>query len=193
MSEPRVNDKKLTARNIGIALGIISIILGMSLLWTIDIYNGTNTSLNSQVKNLQSQVNDLNNITFLNSTYIWVNNQNISIAPKNYFSWTNFQTYYAGYIVVLWTQSTVSNCYAQVIWKDTTNAYRISNQYVYYGPINYNNRINFGNMTTLGTNGYAAGVFAVLPTFGGGSLEIRVGNNDTEGTAIGNVTITFNF
>jgi len=184
LSEPRANAKRLTARNVGIALGIICIILGMSLSWTIDIYNGMNASLNSQVTNLQNQVNDLNDVSKLNKTEIWVNNQTVSLAPDMYSYWNGpFYPRYAGYIVVAYWPSTATDTYARVIYE----AYGLLINSTHTMSLHYDNQISFGNHTV----GWVYALFPVLPLSSNYNFEIRVGNNDTVGTAIGTVTITY--
>lgn len=188
MSEPRANVKKLTARNVGIALGIISVILGMSLLWTIDIYNGTSASLNTQVKNLQSQVNDLYNLSILNKTEILLNNTTISLPahnPASYAGWNYGGISYAGYIVVGLLPS--SNITVQVTW-DAYNLLVSPTQGQWFG---YANQTTFGGLS--GTWGYA--IFPVLPTLSGWpyDLNVELVNNNAVGTAPVNVTITISY
>src|SRR5271157_4820847 len=169
MSEPRTNAKKLTARNVGIALGIICIILGMSLSWTIDIYNGMNASLNSQVTNLQNQVNDLNDISMLNKTEIWVNNQTVSLAPNMYSYWNGpFNPQYTGYIVVAYWPSTASDTYARVTYE--ANGLLIDSTHTM--SVDYDNQISFGNYT----GGWIYTLFPILPLSSNYNFEIRVGN-----------------
>ncbi len=173
----------MVRRSVAIALGIICIVLVAGLAGAISILNEENASLNSQVTYLQSQVSDLNTISILNKTMIWVNNQTVSLQPNTYTSW-EFRAHYAGYVVVALWQSTNSHAYVREIYNilwiqvDPTDS---------SGPVNYDNQINFGNFTNV----WVWAVFPALPTLGlHDGLEIRVGNNDTVGT-IGNVTITF--
>jgi hypothetical protein len=170
------NEKKVVSRNVGIALGIISIVLLVGLVGAILDYtsiisgkdNGISTR-DSQIQTLTNQKNRTqtwlqgnNSIVNLTMSAIWVASENVSIQAGSESVW-NFTANYAGYISV------------QVAGNPpTTGNFYCRATYASHG-VNYDNQIN------AGTSGTA--VFPVLPAL----IRIRVGNVLT---VLANATVT---
>ena len=180
-----MNEKKVTGRNVVIALGIICIILAVGLVGTVANYtskisgkDNTITTNNSQIRalttklnqlqntitNLQSQINDLNDIVNLAKSTVWVDSQTVSQPANSYVYW-RFSAIYAGYVSVYVQTSTTTNTYVRVIYSS-------------HG-VNYDNQIGVGTGRTV--------VFPVLPS---STIEIRVGNSNWLDGATETVTIT---
>jgi hypothetical protein len=170
MCEPKVNEKKMVSRNVGIALGIISIVLAAGLVGAIANYTSIVNWKDGTISSLNSQVSDLNNVLYLGNSTVWVDHQMVSQSSSNYTSW-NFHALYAGIIVVHYTSSTL-NTYVQVI-------------YYYQMPLHPDYSINYNQQIGEGYGGVAT--FPIVPS----NIEIRVGNTNTVDNATETVTVTY--
>jgi hypothetical protein len=188
-----MSEKKVIDRNVAIALGIICIILAVGLVGAIMSYSSTISgkdstmatlnsqisSLNSQKTSLQNQVDDLNNVTHLSKSEIWVNNETISQPANSYWSFSTNNATYAGYVVVWVQNSTTIQTYVRLFYSTYVTT-RVVNGHAYPTPVLYENRID------VGFDGTA--VFPVLPY---SDINIRVGNTDLDNGATEIVTITY--
>jgi nitrate reductase NapE component len=174
--------KKMVARNVAIALGIICIVLVVGLVGAFAYYA-------SQISSLNSEVGNLTYIASLDKSTVWVNDTTVTQTASNYTSWS-FSADYAGYVSVNVQSSTTNNTYVRVIY----SAYSI----------------NYDNTITVGTSGTASFpvLFAPLAfmtpsippgtpprsfpySIGYTSIELRAGNTNTVGNATETVTITY--
>jgi hypothetical protein len=78
---PPPSPKKLVSRNVAVALGMICIVLVAGLVATIAVYASAISSLNSQLKNLQKQVDATQNATDFNSFFLEFGN--VSVQGPN--------------------------------------------------------------------------------------------------------------
>jgi hypothetical protein len=75
---------KTVSRNVVIALGIICIVLVAGLVAAFAVYTLAISSLNSQSKNLQKQVNDPQNTTDFNSFFLEFGNVSVQSPSLNF-------------------------------------------------------------------------------------------------------------
>jgi hypothetical protein len=120
---------------------------------------------NSQITNLQNQINVLNAIGNLSVSTVWVNNQTVSQQAGSYTTWSESASY-AGYVSIQVSSSSTSITFTNVTYSS-------------HG-VNYNTQIN------VGTNGTA--YFPILPS---SNIIVAVGNGLSNGNATENVTITY--
>jgi hypothetical protein len=123
------------------------------------------TNANTQIDNLQNQINEFNAIGNLTVSTVWVNNQTVSQQAGSYTTWSESADY-AGYVSIQVFSSTAANTYSNVTYSS-------------HG-VNYNTQIN------VGANGTA--FFPVLPS---SNIIVAVGNGLSSGSATENVTITY--
>jgi peptidoglycan hydrolase CwlO-like protein len=122
------------------------------------------TTANTQIANLQSQINTFNAISNLTVSTVWVNNQTVSQLAGSYTTWPE-SAIYAGYVSIQ-VSSTTSSTYANVTYSSLG--------------------VNYNTQTNVGANGTA--YFPVLPS---SNVTVAVGNGLQSGSETENVTITY--
>lgn len=155
MSEQKP-EKKVVSRIAAIRIGLIAVILLVSLVGAMVNYTYQISSLNSQVSNLQSRVNELNDTLKGDKYTRWVNNVTVSQAAGSYTSWTFSanSTNVVGSVDISFYAPTTMGAYVRVIYS--------------YMSWNYDSQIN--NMGPLDE--------AIFPTLPSSSIEIRIGNTN---------------
>jgi hypothetical protein len=188
-----MSEKKVVGRNVAIALGIVCIILGASVVGTTIYFTSTVNDRDSTINQKDSVIADLNGTVNLRKYTVWVNNETVTQEAGNYTSWTfTANVAVAGYIVVR-TTSTTNNAYVRVIYNASIPVgFTVDNTYRYLGAFHIygsDNQITVSSWTTQN-------IFPVLPWLsfglsGPSVVEIRVGNTNTVGNATETVLVTY--
>lgn len=171
-----MSEKKVVNRNVVIGIGVLCIVLLVTMVGLVVGYTSVLNNKDSQIANLQSQVefdnstiDRLTAIVNLSNSTVWVNNESINQPAGNisntYTSWS-YSVSYAGYVVVDVLSSSNSNTYVEL-------------EYSWNG-------FNYDNTTNVGSGGSAW-----LPVLPANNIAVRVINNNFFAGASETVTITY--
>ncbi len=172
--DSEMSEKKVVNRDIAIGIGVLCVVLLAALVGAVFIYTSMLNNKDSQIADLQSQVefgnstiDRLTAIVNLSNSTIWVNNESINQPAGNssYTSWS-FSVSYAGYVVVDVPSSSIPNTYVELSYS--------------WNGVNYDNTVN------VGSGGSAR--FPVLPA---DNMGVRVINKNLSTGASETVTITY--
>lgn len=206
-----MSEKKMISSNTAITLGIVSIILGASLVGTTVYFLSALNERNSIINQKEIDIADLNDTINFRKYAVWVNKETVTQTPGNYTTWIFTDSVLAaGYIEVLITPppgktyaETLNNTYIEVICNASVPVGFEANDTYYYLPTAdmwswhyYDSDIR----VNLSSSSAPADVFPILPWVlplrdsihnGTSMVEIRIGNTNTVENVTETVLITY--